>query len=431
MKKKGLLLGLATCMATALSAQTYTEVKTSLNDLPGIIPGEYTSDGKTMLYITEYDDAGSYTAHFYDQDFKEIKTVDLNLPVNKSYDMVKARESEIRRTHEDEWPYTIYGDTTIIISREEMIEYLTQRVDTVYEDKNGILWFVNRFYYEYHNGEYYTYTSYPEYGYYLTVDNKVFEFSYSYNRFYDGEWKQEMKIENNYSSGINHPQDLYICSVANGIAIEYRADWTQCLFNNDAKMEYFYITEEPKVAYSHEYDRDNDSIVDSIATHYSYYPTKIELKQEDGTVLFTHNMSMEDTYDIYPYFFRLDERDYLIIEEYHTDQINSRSTTYTIYAVDKNASSIAEVNSIKGLRAWPNPAEKNGTLTMELPASQNENMERDIRVTSMDGRLMWQQRVSSGSGSVQIPLRGMNSGIYNFTLTEGGRVIENSKIIVK
>lgn len=427
MKKKGLLLGLATCMATALSAQIYT-VKTSLNELPRIIPGEYTSDGKTMLYITEFDDAGSYSVHFYDQDFKEIKTVDLNLPVNKSYDMVKARESEIRRTYEDERPYTIYGNTGIITSREEMIEYLTQRVDTVYEDKDGIMWFVESFYdeYQYHNGKYYTYTSYPEYGYYLTVDNKVFEFSYSYDRFYDGEWKQEMKIEN-YSS-VSLPSRMEICGVANGIPIDYSCDWTQCLFNNDAKMEYFYITEEPKATGSYEYDRDNDGIVDSIATRYSYYPTKIELKQEDGTVLFTHNKSMEGTQGIYPYFFRLDERDYLIIREY---ELYSSSITYTFYAVDKNASSIAEVNSIKGLRAWPNPAEKNGTLTMELPESQNENMERDIRVTSMDGRLMWQQRVSSGSGSVQIPLRGMNSGIYNFTLTEGGRVIENSRIIVK
>ena len=429
MKKKELLLGLVTCMATALSAQTYT-VKTSLNELPRIIPGEYTSDGKTMLYITEFDDAGSYSAHFYDQDFKEIKTVDLNLPVNKSYDMVKARESEIRRTYEDERPYTIYGNTGIITSREEMIEYLTQGADTVYEDKDGIMWFVESFYDEYHNGKYYTYTSYPEYGYYLTVDNKVFEFSYSYDRFYDGEWKQEMKIDDNYSSAVNTPQYLYICGVANGIAIDYRCDWTQCLFNNDAKMEYFHITVEPMADYYREIDRDNDSIVDSIATHYSYYPTKLELKQEDGTVLFTHNKSIEDTYEIYPYFFRLDDRDYLIIEEY-SDPYGYRYTTYTIYAIDKNASTIAEVNSIKGLRAWPNPAEKNGTLTMELPESQNENMERDIRVTSMDGRLMWQQRVSSGSGSVQIPLRGMNSGIYNFTLTEGGRVIENSRIIVK
>ena len=425
MKKKGLLLGLVTCMATALSAQTYT-VKTSLNDLPDVIPGEYTNDGKTMLYLTEYDDAGSYSAHFYDQDFKEIKTVDLNLSVNKEYSMVKARElGEIKRAYEHERLFNDY-----VVSREEMIKYLTQETDTVYVDNDGIMWFVESFYDEYYNGKYYIYTSYPEYGYYLTVDNKVFEFSYSYNRFYDGEWKQEMKIENSYSH-INTPQYLYICGVANGIAIDYDTHWTQCLFNNDAKMEYFYITEEPKVAYSYEYDRDNDSIVDSIATHYSYYPTKIELKQEDGTVLFTHNKSMEDTYDIYPYFFRLDERDYLIIKEYYTDQINSSSTTYTIYAVDKSASSIAEVNSIKGLRAWPNPAEKNGTLTMELPESQNENMERDIRVTSMDGRLMWQQRVPSGNGSVQIPLRGMNSGIYNFTLTEGGRVIENSRIIVK
>ena len=428
MKKKGLLLGLVACIATALSAQTHTEDKTSLYGIFDTIPRECTNAGKMMLYLTEYDDSCNYTAHFYDQDLKKIKMVNLNLPIKKGYYMVKVRESEIRRTHEDVRLYSIYGDTTNIISREEIIEYLTQRADTVYEDKDGIMWFVESFYEEHRCAENYTHTSYPENGYYLTVDNKIFRFSYNYKKFYDGEWKQEMKTESsdifNYISG-KSPQYMYICGMANGITTNYKkTDWTQSLFNNDTKMEYFYITEEPKADSSREYDNDNDGVIDSISTSYSYYPTKIELKQEDGTVLFTHNISKEYTSEVYPYFFRLNNRDYLLIEEYNYHQDENSFRTATIYTVDKSTSTIAKVNSIKGLRAWPNPAEKEDTRTMELPESQNENVERDIRVTSTDGRLMWRQRVLSEKRFVQIPLRGMHSGIYSFTVTEGDRIIK-------
>lgn len=52
-------------------------------------------------------------------------------------------------------------------------------------------------------------------------------------------------------------------------------------------------------------------------------------------------------------------------------------------------------------------------------------------MTSVDGRTVTRMSVEAGVRTVQIPIQRIPSGVYNFTLTEKGRVVENSRIIVR
>ena len=105
---------------------------------------------------------------------------------------------------------------------------------------------------------------------------------------------------------------------------------------------------------------------------------------------------------------------------------------YVFFAVGKGGTSISEVREMPGLlRAYPNPARRGETVTMELPEAGTEGAQRNVRITGMDGRTIQSVRVGAGERSVQVPLSRMSAGVYNFTLTENGRVVENSRIVVR
>ena len=153
--------------------------------------------------------------------------------------------------------------------------------------------------------------------------------------------------------------------------------------------------------------------------------TGIELRQEDGTVLFRHDYSEDPEYGTSDCFMiDLGEKVYLVLGTGNFESV--------FYSIDKSTSSVSKVKSLPGmLRAYPNPARSGEVLTMDLPEAGAADARRDVRVTSMDGRTMMRQQVGRGERQVQIPLRRMPAGVYNFTLTENGRVVENSRIVVK
>lgn len=107
------------------------------------------------------------------------------------------------------------------------------------------------------------------------------------------------------------------------------------------------------------------------------------------------------------------------------------SYTYTVYSIDAEADKITELKTSRGVRAYPNPVGRGEMVTVELPTAEGETGQRAVCVTSMDGRVLLKESVAADERTVQVPVQGMPSGVYNFTLTEDGRVVENSRIIVK
>ena len=182
--KKSLLVSMMACMATVgVRAQGYTEMG-SMDNVPVLIPGSYTADGKPLLFVKGGGDIHDGTFHFYDSDLKPVRDIDLGLPEKGSYTMVKARSSQIVLLHSDEsalsWWDGDYSPSDEWPTREDWIERLTSLlvgVDScVYEGEGDTLWFVGTFYHAWENGSEMVYRDRPMNGFYLTPDNKAFRF---------------------------------------------------------------------------------------------------------------------------------------------------------------------------------------------------------------------------------------------------------------
>lgn len=428
--KKSFYVSLALlALGSGVQAQQFTEVS-RMEVFPSIMGGRYLSDGKPLFMTT--DEGNGFTATLYDTDLSEVKRIDINLPVQTYYTTVKARP-EVRlkdddRTRENELYMPDYVGETIL-DREGLISWLENYSGVpdrdIFTTEDGIMWFV-RDYDEYYfdaAGTYVGNKSYPTGGYYLTTDNKVFDFHYEYEWRYVGDWKEERRV--NEHTRLTSPSYYRVYSVVGGNLLEKSELLTQTLFNDDDKFEYLYDTWDCVSVDSVAYDRDYDGERDSIVVYNRIVYTGIELRQEDGTVLFRHEYAkQQETINYVIGVYDFGDKIYLSIAE--------DGSGYVFYSIEKSTSSVSKVKSLPGmLRAYPNPARSGEVLTMDLPEAGAADARRDVRVTSMDGRTMMRQQVGRGERQVQIPLRRMPAGVYNFTLTENGRVVENSRIVVR
>lgn len=433
--KKSFYVSLALlALGSGVQAQQFTEVS-RMEVAPSIMGGRYFSGGKPLFMTTDEGASGNgFTATLYDTDLSEVKRIDLNLPVQTYYTTVKARP-EVRlkdddQTRENELYMPDYVGETIL-DREGLISWLEGYSGVpdrdIFTTEDGIMWYVSyydEYYFDEAAGTYVGDKSYPIDGYYLTPDNKVFAFHYAYEWRCVGDWKEEQRVYERTDP--TFPMACYVYYIMDdNVVDQFNNELTQTLFNDDDKFEYLYETWESAPADTIEYDRDNDGEIDSIVVNNKFVYTGIELRQEDGTVLFRHDYSEDPEYGTSDCFMiDLGEKVYLVLGTGNFESV--------FYSIDKSTSSVSKVKSLPGmLRAYPNPARSGEVLTMDLPEAGAADARRDVRVTSMDGRTMMRQQVGRGERQVQIPLRRMPAGVYNFTLTENGRVVENSRIVVK
>ena len=109
---------------------------------------------------------------------------------------------------------------------------------------------------------------------------------------YTGDW--ETTRENEFEDdGVENLASLVVCTdvgqgIAEMIGEEQRLFLTQTLFNDDDKFEYLYETQKEAETSRKESDRDGDGTIDEIKINYGLIPSALELRQDDGTVLFRH-----------------------------------------------------------------------------------------------------------------------------------------------
>lgn len=252
---------------------------------------------------------------------------------------------------------------------------------------------------------------------------------------YTGDWETTRENENE-GRGYNC-KPLGLCTeVEFGIAEafdEQRLFLTQTLFNEDDKFEYLYETMEVKETAQYESDRDGNGMVDEVTTSYMPVETGLEVRQDDGTVLFRHDYAdMNNVMGTGVMLYRVGGKAYLVIQERgYMDGLEELYNSYTIYSIDSKASKITELKRSSSVRAYPNPARKGEMVTMELPDAGGGESQREVRVSSMEGRMLWQQRVGAGERTVQVPLGGMPVGVYHFTVVEEGKPVATERIVVR
>lgn len=168
---------------------------------------------------------------------------------------------------------------------------------------------------------------------------------------------------------------------------------TQTLFNDDENFEYIaYIGEEGN--------------------------RRVAICSEDGTVLYTFPENTHVGHSV----ITMNGKHYITTYDPNEDY-DKRVVSY--YRIDKQTTSIKKVAEIKG--AQINTA--NGSVNIALQNQSSGNSE--VIITNINGQVVKLVEIPTGVKDIDINTTGMQCGIYNFTITEGNKILESGKIAVK
>lgn len=239
-----------------------------------------------------------------------------------------------------------------------------------------------------------------------------------------GEWEV---VDTDEYEGINHINFLED-------VIDINNDWgyeifhhpliaTQTLFNTDSKYEYIRYKQ---VAYSNRagagWDTDGDAIPDKREVWSGYDRAGIEIVSEDGNVIGSFDVDGEISG---PELILWGEKRYLGFNVYGED-----NDSYQIYEITPNGSGITRASSAAFMHILPAMPKKNTSVTVEF-GEESVKKGGQLMITDMNGRTVYRNAVAPGETSVRVPLRRMESGVYNVTLTNDGKKVETSKLIVR
>ena len=86
-------------------------------------------------------------------------------------------------------------------------------------------------------------------------------------------------------------------------------------------------------------------------------------------------------------------------------------------------------NLLDALRIWPNPAQGQCTVQLDLPASIGTGALL-LTVVAADGRVA-QQHSIAGNGTHPLDLQGLSAGLYHVHVSQGGRWLTGGKVVVE
>lgn len=197
---------------------------------------------------------------------------------------------------------------------------------------------------------------------------------------------------------------------------------TQTLFNTDEKYEYIrckYTTYSDR--FIGEDDYDGDGITDTRSFRSGYEYVGIEVVSEDGNVIASFDAGDTDGGDLIIW----EGKRYLRFYDYSGEE-----NAYKFYEITPNGSGITRASSAAFMHILPAMPKKNTSVTVEF-GEESVKKGGQLMITDMNGRTVYRNAVAPGETSVRVPLRRMESGVYNVTLTNDGKKMETSKLIVR
>lgn len=222
--------------------------------------------------------------------------------------------------------------------------------------------------------------------------------------------------------------------------------FSQTFFNNDDRFEYvrykaeiaegknssdISTTQDPL-----EYlfgitanDRNGDGKEDYRETYYGVHYKGLEVVSEDGDIIYSFPIPDNCTGNASIEFFKSDNNILAQAEFNWYNDKNEYMHTVRFYRIDKTSEVAKVIRDENHLSAHPNPASSGTPVEMVLPNGNNGS--RMITVTSLGGAKVFSQPIEESATKVYIPTNNLSSGIYMFTLTENGHIIETCKIIIR
>ncbi len=462
--KKTLLFGLAIYMSNAVSAQTMVKEMDGADTR--FIPGNYMKNGQAAIYFSSdeygYTDEGQqmYNAEIYDFELNPLKS--FNFQILHPYTIYERRASsgskELSKVITDSgldilglpavtdmqarkeafiaFYYDQFKDTNPALTMESLTAGCRVEGSTIYISLPF-------------NKE----SNYYQYGEYLkTVEvyldsNDRYGYRYTYAAtvpVYNGEWTvatwYDVPMSNFCTprctdvAGMNHWNG--------GVYLPF----SQTFFNDDEKFEYVRYNAEIVEGYGDvvhsvdannplyvlfgitENDRDGDGEEDFRSTHFGVKRTALEVVTEDGTTLYT--FPLPETCEGNPTieFFKSDNSILAQIGFNWKDENGRYMHTVRFYRIDKSAGVTKVIREENRMSATPNPVSAGTPIRMTIPDGKGN---REVSVNSLNGEQVYSTNVESGITDISIPTQNLLSGIYLFTLTEDGNIIDSCKMIVR
>lgn len=274
--------------------------------------------------------------------------------------------------------------------------------------------------YSYNFYEYDTYGSkYPYEVTYIWKSNEAYYFSKcerGYYISYQGDWEITSTTDVNKRIEI---AELDYQDINKSIRFEFE-NFTADVFDNDVNtIEYFVpIYELKEERYSpYERDRDGDGEID--------YKEREYYAEEIGYDLYSDGIKIcRIDFKIYSYIQIADGEIYFT--QLETNKENDEYTyTIYIYRYDKQTNAIEQVQEFKS-----STIRKNNDI-VEIDLGQECDNKCEIIVTSVAGEQCARKQVAAGTRVVNIDTRGFANGIYNFSIMDNGKVVNNGKIIIR
>lgn len=239
--------------------------------------------------------------------------------------------------------------------------------------------------------------------------------SYREGNRYIGEWKSREEI--GYVSNNNILTTDFINIDNSEFMQELGIKFSQTLFNNDEKFEYLIPEYEEETYLTAEEDRDYDGIIDYKEYYTSYYNIKGYNIYSNGEKIGYLNIPITIRR-----FFVFGGETYIsgYYENYEEEIYNEY-----IYRLNRSTNSVEQITEPTPVKITP----KREYVNIEFKETTSEDCE--LIITSADGRLCKKSTIKAGSENTTYDTRALANGIYNFTIVQKDKIIENGKIVIR
>lgn len=324
----------------------------------------------------------------------------------------------------------------------QVIEYLSSEYGfnvSSMNTENGVTFYLSdnqEYYYQYS-----TYgTQYPTY-YFVFKDDGLYSRNQSYEEkdTYSDEWTVVDMVE--------YESDFYGTLITDYNASNSNYDntvlLTQTLFNEDESYEYlnfiYSLNSEAREEYCQEttiiYDSNEGQYVNDCIRRQKVYGstcTGFEIKQDNGNVIqsirFPNGFSMNGyKKDVLASIVHIGEYYYLIM----TGTIDEESAML-VYRINRsNGSGVEQVSEPVKIGAYPNPANRNQTITIQLIGEKAGTAPTELRITNLQGQVVGRCIMLAGEKKTTISSEKLVPGMNVINVLQGGKSVGKEKVIVK
>jgi hypothetical protein len=187
---------------------------------------------------------------------------------------------------------------------------------------------------------------------------------------------------------------------------------TQTLFNEDEKYEYLSFPS----ARTDKWGDYNIPVCNSF-----------NVMSEDGSIL--QSVTFPDGYElselVHAQIIKLNEEYYILIADYNKE-------VFHVYKINrKDTTAVEQVCAPIKVGAFPNLANRNQMITIQLSGENAGNNPTNLQVVDMQGKVLNQQTIPAGQTNTTIPAHRLSNGMNLIKITQGSKTIGTEKVIIK